>query len=239
MKYICAVLALCAVGALRGQLDSTHQVQVTKTEKVDFPADGTLRLENSTGEVTIEGWDEPGVEITTTKTTKALYSDEEHGKGTKTLDRVRITTKREGNELVIATQFPRHSLFPWALPLQDTQSFTLEYRIKAPRNARLKIRHNAGEVHIDDITGDIDATAVQGLIALRLGGDAPRAIDAKADSGSINSWFPGKESLIPVLFGHRFVQPASAGSQKLRLRIGYGDIVILKEDEPSEPRPTA
>ena len=28
-----------------------------KTEETDFPAGGTLRLQNSTGELVIEGWD--------------------------------------------------------------------------------------------------------------------------------------------------------------------------------------
>lgn len=235
MKYIVAVIGLSLAGTLAAQLSTLQPVEITKTEKADFPAGGTLRLENSIGEVTIEAWDQPGVEVTTIKTTKALYPEQDRAKGTMALDRVQITTKREGNELVIATSFPRHSLFPWAFPLQDTEDFQLEYHIKAPRNAKLKIRHNAGEVHIDDIAGDIQATAVQGLIALRLGGDRPRGIDARSDSGSINSWYPGKEKLIPVLFGHRFVEPASAGAQNLRLRIGYGDIVILKEDEPHSP----
>src|SRR5580704_17744521 len=40
---------------------------VTKTERFDFPAGGTLRLKNSIGELTVEGWDQPGIEITTIK----------------------------------------------------------------------------------------------------------------------------------------------------------------------------
>jgi hypothetical protein len=234
MSYKLAAFALCFTCILAAEDRTAQPVQVTKTEKLDFPAGGTLHLENSIGEVTIEAWDEPAVEITTTKATKALYNEHKHAKGVASLDRVRITMRRDGSEVAISTQFPRHAVFPWAFPLQDTVNFTLDYHIKVPRTAKLNIRHNAGEVNIDDVTGDIQVTAVQGQISLRLGGDKPRSIDAKADSGSINSWFPGKKSLLPVIFGHRYEQRASAGTQNLKLRIGYGDIILLKEYEPAK-----
>ena len=94
MRYKLAVLGVCVACLLLGDDAAQQRVQVSKTEKVDFPANGTLRLQNSTGDLTIEGWDEPGVEITTTKS----------GKAAKDLDRVQVSTKRNGDELVITTE---------------------------------------------------------------------------------------------------------------------------------------
>jgi hypothetical protein len=235
MRYKLAVLGLCVACLLLGDDEAKQKVQVSKTEKMDFPANGTLRLQNSTGELTIEGWDQPGVEITTTKSSKDEYLAKDRDKATKNLDRVQVSTKRNGDELVITTEYPHHRAFPYVTPLQTVTNFDLEYIIKVPRNAKLIVKHEDGEVHVDDVTGNIQATARQGLIALRLVSDMPPAIDAKSYIGAVNSDFAGKETLQPLHFGHKFVEGAASAPQSLHLRIGYGDIVILKAHEPKAP----
>jgi hypothetical protein len=74
--------------------------EIAKTEHVDFPAGGTVTLKNSIGELTIEGWDQPGVEIATVKSPEA----------------VQIAVGRRGNELVIITSFPKHRRLPLSSP---------------------------------------------------------------------------------------------------------------------------
>jgi len=59
-------LALCALFApclLPGVDASPQIVEVSKTDRMDFPANGTLRVQDSTGELTLEGWDQSGIEI--------------------------------------------------------------------------------------------------------------------------------------------------------------------------------
>jgi hypothetical protein len=241
MRYQLAVLGLCVACVLPGADELRQKVQVSKTEKVDFPANGTLRFQNSTGELTIEGWDQPGVEITTTKSSMEEYLPGDRAKATRELDRVQISTKRNGDELVVTTEFPHHRAFPWVTPLQTVTNFDLEYRIKVPRNAKLVVRHEDGEVHVDDVTGNIQVTARQGLIALRVVSEMPPAIDAKSHIGTVDSDFAGKETLQPLHFGHTFVEGAASaagtGGQSLHLRIGFGDIVILKAHQPKAPPP--
>src|SRR5580658_10442964 len=106
-----ALAALSTVCALRGEKQPLLGVEVTKTEKADFAAGGTLRLEHSVGEVTIEGWDQPGVEITTTKSTLGVYSQKEEDREKRALEGIQITTKREGDEVVVTTQYPSHRAF--------------------------------------------------------------------------------------------------------------------------------
>jgi hypothetical protein len=241
MRYKLAVLGLCVVCLLPGADELRQKVQVSKTEKLDFPANGTLRLQNSTGVLTIEGWDQPGAEVTTTKSSKEGYLAGDRDKATNDLDRVKISTKRNGYELVITTEYPHHRAFPFVTPLQTVTNFDLEYVIKVPRNTKLIVRHEDGEVHIDDLTGNIEVTARQGLIALRLVSEMPPAIDAKSYIGTVNSDFAGKETLQPLHFGHTFVEgaPSARGTagQILHLKIGFGDIVILKAHEPKAPTP--
>jgi hypothetical protein len=238
MRYKLAVVSLCVVCLLLGDDEARQKVQVSKTEKVDFPANGTLRLQNSTGELTIGGWDQPGVEITTTKSSKEEYLAKDRDKATKELDRVQISAKRNGEELVIATVYPHHRAFPFVTSLQTVTNFDLAYAIKVPRNAKLIVKHDDGEVHIDDVTGNIQVAARQGLIALRLLSEMPPAIDAKSYLGTVNSDFAGKGTLQPLHFGHKFVEGAASAPQALHLRIGYGDVVILKAHEPKAPPAT-
>jgi hypothetical protein len=114
----------------------------------------------------------------------------------------------------------------------------MEYRIRVPRSANLAIRHDDGEVHIDDVAGNVQATARQGAIQLRIVADGtPPMIEAKSFIGSVNSDFDGTEESQPLHFGHTFTAGTSSAPQKLDLKVGYGDIVILKANEPKQPPP--
>jgi hypothetical protein len=207
-----------------------QRIQVTRTEHADLPAGGALRFKNSTGELTIEGWDQPGVEITTTKSTKLEYSatGAEHDKASHMLDEIKVTAAPQGNDLVITTDFPRHRRF-LPRPSVGSRDFDLDYLIRVPRDAKIFVDHDAGEIHFDGVTGDINATVIQGLIMLRVPQSAQYSIDAKSKIGGVNSDFPGTTTR--KRFGHSFMQENTQTNQaphSLYLRNGFGDIIILK-----------
>ena len=227
------------------QPEPTQTIEVTKTQTFDFPANGLLRLKHSTGDLTIEAWDQPNVEITTVKTTLNEYPERERATATAELEKVTVTAERHGDELVVTTGYPRHRKFPFSAAIKDAAiklspipavAFRLEYHISVPRSARLAIDHNIGAVNVDGVTGDIEATLVQGEIMLHLPEDAQYNIDAKSNYGNVNSDFPGEER-------RRWIsQKAWNGAQppahNLKLRVGYGDIVLLRIRLPEVPGPT-
>jgi hypothetical protein len=200
-----------------------QKAQVRKTERLDFPAGGTLRLTRSTGVLTVEAWDRPDVEITTIKSTKAEYDTREREKATRDLDKVRVAAERHGDELVITTDFPRHRAY---------SRFDLEYRIKAPATARLIADHDVGDVNIDGLAGDIQVSLLQGEILLHLPEEGRYNINAKSHFGDVNSDFPGPEKRRWWLLGHLSVNEDSQAAHKLNLRVEFGDIVILKTRVP-------
>lgn len=193
-------------------IPSVLSAQSTKTERFDFPPGGVLRLENTTGELTVEGWDRTDVEITTIQSK----------------DVAQVTALTRGNELVVRTDFPRYAVFPPPLPFRGAKEFDLEYRISAPKNASVVVDHDTGEVHIDNLAGDVQVKVLKGGMTLRLPETNSYAIDAKVDTGSIYSDFPGQwhRRLWPL--GSRYGQATSATAHKLYLRAGFGDIAILK-----------
>jgi hypothetical protein len=211
----------------------SSKVQISGTERSDFPSGGMLHLKNSIGELTIEGWDQPGLEITTVKSSKTAVEGQERDKAVKLLDSVKIATERKGDEVTISTDFPKHRKF--ARPFEGLTDFDLDYIIKVPRNARLTVDHQIGEVHIDGVLGEIHATDHMGLISVRLP-DGQYAIDALSKIGAVNSDFPGSEKT-RKLFGQTFVGSSSTAPQRISLRIGYGDIVIERMHQPPSPAP--
>ncbi len=228
------------IGWMSFAIDQAPQkIQVSKTEQIDFQPGGVLRLTNSTGTLTVEGWDQPKAEITTIKSTKRAYASGENTKFSAVLDSVHVTAQHKGDELVVATNFPRHRAWPPGNPWGDGANFDLDYLIRIPRNTRLIIAgHDVGEIHIDDVAGDIDVTLLQGEVMLHLPQDGKYAINAKTDYGNVNCDFPGEEKRRRWLTGHQWVTGDSAGAQKLNLRVGYGDVVILKTQIPKAPPST-
>jgi hypothetical protein len=216
------------------QDEPKQKAQVSKTEHFDFPSGGTLRFRNSVGVLTVEAWDQPGVEMTTIKSTRVELDARGRENATHDLDRVKVAAERKGNELVIATTFPRHRPFRVFYPLSGNTNFDLEYHIKAPVNAKIIANHTLGDVNIDGLAGDIQVTLAQGEILLHLPEQEKYNIHAKSSVGSVNSDFSELEKRTWLL-GHRSVDDNSAAMHKLNLKVGYGDIVILRIRTPKAP----
>lgn len=230
------VMAGAVLAQDRAQDAVKQKVQLSKTEHFDFPAGGTLHLKNSTGVLTVEGWDKPEIEITTIRSSFVDIPVTERDKELALLNRVEVKTERNGNELVVTTTFPS-AKFPIPDVLYGENKFALEYRIRAPFNTRLVDDHDIGEINIDGLTGDISATVREGNILLHLPEEASYAIHAKADLGSITSDYPGAERKRPWPFGHRLTANASGTQHNLDLKVAFGDIIILKTVVPKEPAP--
>jgi hypothetical protein len=144
------------------------------------------------------------------------------------LNEVKVSAATEGGELVITTDFRRHRRF-LPRPSVGSRDFDLDYLIRVPRDTKLIVDHDSGEVHIDDVTGDIHATTIQGQILLRLPATAQYTTDAKCRIGAVTSDLPGTTKRERL--GYAFTQSAQA-PHSLYLRNGFGDIIILRIRQP-------
>jgi hypothetical protein len=218
------------------QDEPKQNAQVSNTQRIDFPAGGTLRFKNAIGVLTVEAWDRPDVEITTIKSTKAELDARGRERAGSQLEKVHVAAERSGNELVVTTTFPRRLGFPSSFPPKGEVNFRLEYRIKAPAAARVVDgHHDVGEVNIDGMTSDIDVNLLQGEIMVHLPEEGQYNIHAKSDFGSVNSDFSELEKRTWWLLGHRSVNANSAAAHKLNLKVGFGDVVLLKIRTPKAP----
>lgn len=216
MRYKLAMI-LSAGGLMLGR-EPAPKAPVSSTEHFEIPANGVVRLEHSVGELRVDGWDRPEVELTTIKPEGSA-------------EEPRVTAERRENELIITTKHRRG--FPIGPGIT-----VLEYTLKVPRTARLTVQHDVGDVHLDGLTGEIRVRDGKGEITIVLPENGQYAIEAKSTLGAVTSDFPGREQRKFWLFHHRFMQSGAGSAQKLNLHVGYGDIIILKARTP-EMRATA
>jgi hypothetical protein len=175
------VMAGAALLAMAGGAE--RPVQVVTTEAVDYSG-GTIRLTSTYGELNVETWDEPRVEVKATRTGFRHAKDEEQGKAY--LNRIKVAvTKSANGDVEVTTQFPGRNRFVRAI--RGLGDFNIDYRVKVPRNARLEIRHGVGDVVVTGVAGDIDAAVRSGDIVVQLPGSEKYAIDAKTKVGTVFS----------------------------------------------------
>jgi hypothetical protein len=208
---------------------SKETLSATHTERFNVTPAGSIRLENSFGEVDIEGWDRPEVEVTVVRSSEHLYNEKARAEAQRRLDSVQITAKQNGNDVVIATAYPPRNGF--VHPLSRRSDIEISYRIQAPRASKLIVDHNRGGVTVLDIGGDIHATGVNGQITLTLPAGGRYSIDAQSKLGAVYSDFEGHDRRRHVV-GEAFDSPNAAPAANLYLRVRVGDIVITKLQGP-------
>jgi hypothetical protein len=199
---------------------------VVTTERVEFAPGGTIQVSGSVGELNIEGWDRPEVEITVTRSTYRTDTPQEQDRAKRQLSAIKVTAERKSpTELVIHTAFPARGF--WARVAHRRPDVQMDYRIRVPRNSKLVLRHASGDVLVYDVTGDIDAYVHTGDIVMQLPAAGQYSFDARCRFGGVYSDFAGKYR-IAHLESERFVQQGAAAAKRVYLRVVLGGIKIQK-----------
>jgi hypothetical protein len=224
---IALALPVLADDRSKETLGSTH------TERFKVAAAGTIRLENSFGEVDVDGWDRPEVEVTVVRSTERLYDAKAHAHNPdevqRRLDSVKITVRQDRNDVVISTAYPPRNAFTH--PLSRRSDIEIGYRIKAPCASKVIVDHNRGGVNVSDIAGDIHATVLNGQVTLTLTPGGEYAIDAQCKIGDVYSDFEGNDRRRRVV-GEEFSRTGTAPATNVYLRVRLGDIILQKLHGP-------
>ena len=225
-----------------GEKAPKQSFEVTSTERVNFLPGGTIRLENSYGYLTVEGWDEPEVEVTVTKSTDRFYEPGRKEQAGKAFEQIRVVTERRSDqEVVISTTLPDRHSFPSSIlpsgriivsmPKKNRLGVTIDYTVHVPRDSRLVVGHDHGYVWVSDVTGDIEVNSHTGDMIVVVPDAVPYSIDARTRMGGVSSDFSGNGHK-QFLVGTQFVHAGQAASRRIYLRMGRGSITI-KNGPPS------
>lgn len=208
-------------------------VESTHTENVNFAPGGTIRVNNASGNLSIDGWDQPNIEITVVKSMG--YDPKPPQQAAMRLDSVKVVTERRSDtEFAITTTRARtYNRFTHALGIGRDPA--VEYRIRVPRNSHLIVNHAEGFVSVTGVTGNIEADNRRGDIVLMLPELGAYSIDAHTKVGLVTSDLAGS-SRRKHLTGEEFSYGDSALTHRLQLRMGFGGITI-KELPPEALAP--
>lgn len=222
------VIAIVLALPLQGDDVSKERLSDTHTERFNPPTAGAIRIENSFGEVDIDGWERPEVEVTVVRSIEPLFDAKDRAEALRSLESAQIRAKQDGNDIAISTVYlPRSGthLFSWR------SEIGISYRIRVPRASKVIIDHNSGGVNVSDISGDIHATVINGQITIGLAAGGQYAIDSQCRIGDVYSDFEGHYQRKHLL-GKEFSRESTGSSTNVYLRVHFGDIVIRKLRSP-------
>jgi hypothetical protein len=202
-------MRLAALFVLPLLATAADRVDLHTTEKVEFAPGGTVHIEGSLGDLNIEGWDQPAVEIDVLRSSWNPKTD---------LKKIAVTKQLSGKDLTIVTA---HRRFLGA---------QVEYRIRVPRSTNLVVQHGQGSLSVFDVAGNIEAKVHYGDVILQLPAEPQYSIDARAKVGGIYTDPAGSVRHVNLGVGEKLT-PAAAGTGKpfdIHVHVGAGGITILK-----------
>src|SRR5581483_1760756 len=109
-RVVCALIlvssALLAADPQRTQ-GAPRSFETSKQEGMPAGAGSVIQVDHSYGYLTVEGWDEPEVEITVTKSTDKFFKPSQEPRATQRFDDIRIGAEHPGGgPFTITTTLP-------------------------------------------------------------------------------------------------------------------------------------
>jgi hypothetical protein len=218
----CVALSAIVTASLLAAGESIQRpMEVSSTERISFAPGGTIRFDKSFGDLYVQGWDQPQVEMTLIKSFEYYQTPND---ASRRLEQVKFTMEHpSANELTIGTTIPSRGFFRH--PFGGKGPVTVRYELRTPRESHLVIHHGGGNILIGNVVGNIEATNREGDIVLMLPDPGPYSIDARSKMGTVISDFSGKAH-VRYFIGERFAGADANSPRKIFLRVGFGGITI-------------
>jgi hypothetical protein len=183
---------------------------------------GTLVVEARVGDIVIEGWDEPRVEIEAEKVVRAPSQQ----KARSLYDRVKIELDGADKEVRLRTLYPPRR--PWR-PFRGESKLSVNLRIKMPYDANLSLTCVDGDVRVRGIAGQERLRVNYGDVEI----DVPsvyhlRSLQARTWLGYVQSDLHGEDG---AGFGQRLSFWNSSGDQHISVRVRMGGVFVYSDVE--------
>lgn len=213
---LCGVL-VCFPQALRA--DEFSQISHQSIRLFSF---GTLTVDTRMGDIRIEGWDNPRVEIEAEKVVRAKSAE----KASPLYDRMKIQIEGADQQIVLRTIYPSRRI--WR-PFRDESRLSVNYRIYMPYDANLTLKCVDGDVRVRGIVGrqllrvnygdvEVDVPSIYRLRSLR----------AHSWLGYVQSDIHGEDS---AGFGQRISFWNPKGDQDIVIRVRLGGDYVYSDQE--------
>jgi hypothetical protein len=191
-----------------------------------------IRFANSAGDVIVEAWNRPEVEVTVLKWIDHEFAPEQIAGATQRLQAVSVNMEHPSAEELRISIVAAH-----VRPFGRKRRVEIKYHIYAPRDSRIEIDHRGGYILLSGLTGDIDVVSRRGDILLMLPNPTSYAIDARNRFGIVTPDFAGTTKH-KYIIGEQFTRDHQPLAHHMRLRVGFAGITI-KEVPPEGEAPAS
>jgi hypothetical protein len=220
---LAALAVLPAAGCALDQERISEDSHTTITK-----APQTIEVHNAVGEIEIDAWDQPSVQIDARKRGSSL--DDVHA--------IAISVQQTGSTLVVTSHFPAHSA-----------NCRVDYTIHAPAAANIDLEQSIGAIESKGFIGNVSESTSTGAVATTMGAlGGAQDVKVHVGVGAIGLQIPATSSAafsastsvgaiganFPFTTQRNFVGATGTGSigkgnAHVDLTIGTGAIGIKRE----------
>ena len=183
---------------------------------------GTLTIDTRMGDIQVEAWDEPRLEIEAEKVVDA--KDEKHAEPL--YGRVQVVLTGQDKQVSLRTVYPDRSL---RRPFRGETKLSVNLRIHMPFDANLTMRCVDGDVRVNGLIGKQGISVNYGDVEV----DVPsiyrlRSLDARTILGYVQSDLHGENS---AGWGRRIMFWNMGGDQDIKVRVRMGGVYVYSSLE--------
>jgi hypothetical protein len=208
---------LCVQAPLRG--DEFSKTFHYSTRMFSY---GTLTIDTRMGDVQVDGWDEPRLEIEAEKVVEAR--DEKHAPPL--YDQVQVVLTGQDKQVLLRTQYPARRV--WR-PFRDESKLSVNFRIHMPFDANLTMKCVDGEVRVTGLVGKQQISVNYGDVEINVPSlYRLRSLSARSILGYVQSDLHGEDS---AGWGRKILFWNSQGDQDIKIRVRMGGVYVYSSVE--------
>lgn len=211
---------LCALWALGGSARADEFSEVSHYAVRMFSY-GLLTIDTRAGDIHIEGWDEPRLEIEAERMVRARSEKE----AKPLYERLKVILEGQDKRVELRTAYPPRRL--WR-PFRGESRLTVNYRIKMPFDANLVLKCVDGDVWIRGIAGAQRILVNYGDVEIVIPSvDRLRSLHARAWLGYVQSDLRGRSN---AGFGPRLSYWNPSGDQDINVKVRMGGVFVYSQE---------
>lgn len=180
---------------------------------------GVLHIDSRVGDIRIEGWDNPRVEIEAEKVVRAGSES----KAKRLYDQIRVELEGRDKEVWLHTVFPPRRL--WR-PLRGDSKLSVNFHVHMPYDANLILKCVDGDVRIIGLAGNQEISVSFGDVIIMIPSVYRlRSLQARAWLGDAESDLHGEEG---AGFGQKLSFWNPQGDQNIRVHVLFGGVSVYR-----------
>jgi hypothetical protein len=183
---------------------------------------GTLTIDTRMGDIQVDGWDEPRLEIDAEKVVEAGNEK----KAEPLYDQVQVVLDGQDKQVLLRTLYPARRL--WR-PFRDESKLSVNFHIHMPFDANVRMKCVDGDVRVSGLIGKQEISVNYGDVEINVPSIYRlRSLNARSILGYVQSDLHGEDS---AGWGRRIMFWNSSGDQDIKVRVRMGGVYVYSSLE--------